>query len=82
MKNIDEAQSYLVAPNTSVMLMDSEAKCFYIKSADSMGMPQPLRIFDFKERIAETATGDFVTREEFEKRISEIKGVTENEPSV
>lgn len=46
------AKSYLVAPNQSVMLMDSEKSCFYIKSADASGMPLPLRTFDYSERIA------------------------------
>lgn len=44
------AKSYLVAPNSSVLLMDSEQSVFYIKSADQAGMPMPLRIFDYSER--------------------------------
>lgn len=68
------AKSYLVAPSQSVLLMDSEQSCFYIKSADASGMPQPLRVFDYKERKAiERPQSDFiqttdkyVTREEYE----------------
>ncbi len=44
------ARSYLVAPNTTVLLMDSEAQTFYLKSTDNSGMPLPLRIFDYTER--------------------------------
>jgi hypothetical protein len=44
------AKSYLVAPGSTVMLMDSEAQTFYFKSADASGMPLPLRIFDYVER--------------------------------
>ena len=40
------AKSYLVAPGASVLLMDSENARFYIKSSDTAGMPQPLRIFE------------------------------------
>ena len=74
------AKSYLVAPNATVMLMDSEGERFYLKSADASGMPLPLRIFDYKERTtatqqafggsvaAETVNLDnFVTRKEFEE---------------
>lgn len=43
------AKSYLVAPNTSVLLMDSENERFYIKTTDSAGMPTPLRTFEYKE---------------------------------
>ena len=35
------AKSYLVAANSTVMLMDSEADVFYLKSADASGMPMP-----------------------------------------
>lgn len=79
------AKSYLVAPNATVMLMDSEGERFYLKSADASGMPLPLRIFDYKERTtaaqqalgcsvaAETVNLDnFVTREEFERRMESI----------
>jgi hypothetical protein len=74
------AKSYLVAPNATVMLMDSEGDRFYLKSADASGMPLPLRIFDYKERSAtprqvagSSASGEqidfgkFVTREEFDE---------------
>lgn len=42
------AKSYLVAPNNTVLLMDSEQDRFFIKSADNAGMPT-LRTFDYKE---------------------------------
>ena len=42
------AKSYLVAPNSTVLLMDSENSRFYLKSADGAGMPN-MRIFEYKE---------------------------------
>lgn len=74
------AKSYLIAgPNQSVLLMDSENDVFYIKSSDASGMPMPLRIFDYTERITTTKNGttstpttDYITRKEFEKRLAEI----------
>lgn len=33
------AKSYMVAPNQTVVLWDSEAEVIYIKSADASGMP-------------------------------------------
>lgn len=33
------AKSYLVAPNTTVQLWDSESQTIYLKSADASGMP-------------------------------------------
>lgn len=73
------AKSYSIAPGQSVLLMDSENNVFYIKSSDGSGMPMPLRIFDYTERTINnknetisTSTVDYVTREEFEKRLAEI----------
>lgn len=69
------AKSYLVAPNTTVMLMDSENDVFYLKSTDASGMPMPLRTFDYKERKSADLDGrlvqrdnspDYVTKREFE----------------
>lgn len=66
------AKSYMVAPNNTVILMDSESPCFYLKSADASGMPT-LRAFDFTERSLKTDTPQipqspaYVTKEEFEE---------------
>lgn len=72
------AKSYLVAPGQSVWLIDSENEgVFYIKTADLSGMPMPLRIFDFKERKQKQentqTNNEYITRKEFEKRLSELK---------
>lgn len=39
------AKSYLVAPNTSVLLMDSENSNFYIKTTDAAGMLEQFQQF-------------------------------------
>ncbi len=72
------AKAYLVAAGNSVMLMDSEAQTFYLKSTDASGMPLPLRIFDYAERTAQpkaaaqAPTADYVTREEFNAVASKL----------
>lgn len=72
------AKSYLVAPNSTVLLMDSDSSRFYLKSADNAGMPN-LRIFEYTE-VTNTPQnalqglntdlkeldGKYVTREEYE----------------
>lgn len=68
------AKSYLVAPNTTVLLMDSESQRFYLKSTDGAGMPS-LRTFEYSEvgvsapdaqKTTETNLDDkYVTREEY-----------------
>ena len=78
------AKGYPVAPNQSVLLMDSEQSAFYIKSADNAGMPQPLRIFDYLERntnpvpvqqATQQPEQNFVTHTEFEEKLDEIKSM-------
>lgn len=72
------AKSYLVAPNSTVLLMDSDAQRFYLKSADNAGMPN-LRIFEYNEitnapqNAPQSSYGNekdldskYVTREEYE----------------
>ena len=44
------AKSFLVSPNATVVLWDTESPTIYIKSADATGKPLAMRILDFKER--------------------------------
>lgn len=43
------AKAYLVAPNNTVTLWDSESQTIYLKTADMNGVPS-MKILDFKER--------------------------------
>lgn len=66
------AKSYLVAPNNTVQLWDSEEQVIYLKSADASGMPS-MKVLDYTIRntnpspVAPAAiqNGDkYVTKEE------------------
>lgn len=67
------AKSFLLAPNTTVQLWDSEAQVIYLKSADATGMPT-MKILDYTVRgqgqtppkiMEETAPQmDYVTHDE------------------
>lgn len=46
------AKSYMVAPNTTVQLWDSEKQVIYLKSADASGMPS-MKILDYTIRSSE-----------------------------
>lgn len=65
------AKSYMVAPNTTVQLWDSEQQTIYLKSADASGMPS-MKVLDYKIRNSEQttpqlsqATDNYVTLSEF-----------------
>ena len=68
------AKSYLVAPNNTVQLWDSENQIIYLKSADARGMPS-MKILDYTIRDGNqpTQTVEYVTREEFSNFEERIK---------
>lgn len=73
------AKSYLVAPNTTVQLWDSEKQTIYLKSADASGMPS-MKTLDYTIRETPQAapspavvnTPDYVTKAEFEQMSGQI----------
>lgn len=88
------AKSYLVAPNSTVLLMDSDAQRFYLKSADNAGMPN-LRIFEYTEVTNTTQNAPqalntdlkdlddkFVTREEYEGLKRQYESIMERLDSI
>lgn len=80
------AKSYLMAPNSTVLLMDSESEAFYIKMTDGAGMPT-LRTFDYKERVqnmpqnvveqpqtdCKSLSEQFVTKDEYKALLDEYE---------
>lgn len=72
--NENEATSYPVAPNNTVILWDKNLPTVYIKSVNAQGVPS-MRVLDFTERTAIAAkqpvsapfgsTNNFVTLDSF-----------------
>lgn len=82
------AKSYLVAPNTTVQLWDSEKQTIYLKSADASGMPS-MRVLDYtiRDQIAQNSPvsvsaaptvdlSGYVTKTEFEALRAKIDAMT------
>jgi len=75
------AKSYLVAPNTTVPLWDSEAQTIYLKSADVSGMPS-MKVIDYTIRdmippkVAQQNVA-YVTKDEFDKLRAEVQKMME-----
>lgn len=74
------AKSYLVSPNTTVQLWDSEQQTIYLKSADASGMPS-IKILDYKVRetpqnapqgTEQSAGIDYATKEDLKALKGEI----------
>ena len=76
------AKSYLVAPNTTVQLWDSEEKVIYLKSADASGMPS-IKILDYTirgdaNRKAEAAP-EYATRDELNALAEKVEKLRRKE---
>ncbi len=75
------AKSYMVAPNQTVTLWDSEAQIIYLKSADASGMPS-IKILDYtiRDNAPQKANiqpqADFATKDDvvaLQKEINALK---------
>ena len=66
--NENEATSYPVAPNNTVILWDKNNPTIYVKSADMQGVPS-IRVLDFTERStpanAPKNAAEYVKHEDF-----------------
>ena len=87
-QGIEGAKAYQLAPNSNIMLLDSENDGrFYIKTSDNIGMCN-LRIFQYSEltdQPVETPSVDlsqYVTREELKNILAGLGGNSNGEQSV
>lgn len=70
------AKSWIVTPGSTVLLMDSEAQRFYLKTADPSGVPV-MRTFEYVEVGAQkpqeaAQVGNFVTVDVFDNFKTEV----------
>lgn len=74
------AKAYMVAPNTTVQLWDSDENVIYIKSADASGMPS-MKVLDYTIRDNTPkgpnlgAQSDYVTRSELQGVLDELNAL-------
>ena len=73
------AKSYLVAPNSTVALWDSETQTIYLKSADASGMPS-MKVIDYtiRDNPVQRSTQQnvtYVTKDEFDSFKSEVQNM-------
>ena len=75
------AKSYMVAPNNTVQLWDSEAQVIYLKSADASGMPS-MKILDYTirdsaKKVANTAPVEIDSKLSMYATKEEIKAISD-----
>lgn len=86
--NYQAAENYMVAPNSAVVLWDSNSPVIYLKQCDASGKPT-LKIYDLVERTAEqkqppqvlqSGRDEFVTRAEFDALSARFDALTASKP--
>lgn len=76
--NEQAAESYLMTPNSFVILWDANKSVFYEKRTDQNGRPFPLRKFEFHEVLSDSQSEEkalhdqFVTKEELNAIIAKL----------
>jgi hypothetical protein len=71
------AKSYLVAPNSTVQLWDSEEKIIYLKSADASGMPS-MKVLDYTIRgeEKEKKEPEYATKADLDALAEKVRELT------
>lgn len=71
------AKAYLVAPNNTVALWDSEQQVIYLKTVMPNGVPSMTKLIYSVDNptpasVQPVPNADYITRAEFEKRLSDL----------
>ena len=67
------ARVYPVAAGNTVLLIDFDAKKFWLKSTDTNGMPSRFATFNFTEEVKQASdNGQFISRNEFDAWTKDI----------
>ena len=74
-QGIEGAKAYPVSAGGAVSLWDTEHNSVYVKIVDASGVPQPIRIFDYTERVEPQESLDngcnYITEEKLNQILDE-----------
>lgn len=74
-QGIEGAKAYPVPAGGAVSLWDTEHNSVYVKIVDASGVPQPIRIFDYTERVEPQESLDngcnYITEEKLNQILDE-----------
>ena len=75
------AKSYLIAPNTTVQLWDSESQTIYLKSADASGMPS-MKVLDYTIRgEAAAKKEEYATKADLDALAEKVAALAKKKPA-
>lgn len=77
---IEGAKAYQVKPGTKMLLMESQGNVCYLKQVNDQGQTIAFETYDLVKREAQPISNpNYITKEEFEKEISQIKALLNQE---
>lgn len=79
-QGINAAKAYIMEPNTTMPLWDSESQCIYWKTVDQYGRPTSFKIlkYDILDEVPQSqydSGNNYVTREQFDSLMREVRDV-------
>ena len=70
-----EAENWIVNPDSTVFLLDRSNKQFFIKTVEKSGQVKPLEVYTFEQTETIDKPSEYATKEDIEKLRSEIKEI-------
>lgn len=71
---LEGAKGYMLAPNSTIILMDSDSSKFYIKATDGVGMAT-IKCYTFQEETVASDKDIYVKKSEINKYIDDYLGL-------
>lgn len=68
-----EAENWIVNPDSTVFLLDRTNKCFYIKTVEKSGLAKPLEVYTYEQKEVVSKPSEYATKEDIESIRSELK---------
>ena len=70
-----EAENWIVNPDSTVFLLDRNNKQFFIKTVEKSGQVKPLEVYTFEQTETIDKPSEYATKEDIEKLRNEIKEI-------
>ena len=71
--NKQEAENWIVNPDTTVYLFDKTNKQFFIKTVEKSGQVKPLEVYSYEQTEVVEKPSEYATKQDIENLQAEIK---------
>lgn len=68
------ARAYTIAPNSTILLMDSDDPIFYIKTSD-IGGKATIKAYKYEEVLEDSRHNDYILKSDLQKVLNDIEDI-------